>query len=923
MSALSYKKNDDIESGALDKMTVYQECQRAFAESPINARKSRKLLAKLIHLLTTGETFSEFEATGLFIAVSKLFPHKDPSLRQIVYLAIKELVPLSNNDVIMVTSSITRDVQGSSDLIYKPNAIRALARVIDGSFVQGIERLMKTAIVDRHTSVSSAALVSAYHLLPIAKDTIRRWAAEVQEAVTSQKNFPAVTLPNYAAGPAVLAPYHALSLLYELRAHDRMALIKLIQQFSGASSHLQSPNANVMLIRFIAKAANDGAHRQQLVALLERYLGHKSDMVALEAAKAVLTLRDVNSKEASTAIESLRPFLVSPRTIARFAAIRILNRFAMTNPGAVAVCNTEIQPLITDSNRSIATYAITALLKTGNEASVDKLVTQISGFMSDITDEFRIVVIDAVRSLALKFHAKKSTMLQFFGNTLRNDGGSAQYKAAVVAALFDMIRYVPDCRDTALGILCEFIEDCEYTEIVVSVLHTLGQEGPAAANPTVYIRYIYNRIVLENAFIRAAAVSALAKFALVDDASVKKSVKVLLERSLEDETDEVRDRAVIALKLLESGDQAQAKAYISPESRFSLPILEHKLALYVTGSGADFDTPFDMSSVPLITDQEAREAALKAHRETTEATPVVNGGAGRATPASAAAATSANLASKSNAHEAAIQRAEKYAAELAAIPDLAAFGTPLKSSLAVALTESETEFVVTAIKHIFPSHVVLQYDVHNTLPDAQLTNVSVVASIEDDSEELVEEFILPVDELGPDSHGTVYVALEKTEDHLAVASFENVLKFTLHDINKTTGEVSEDGDEDEYQIENLVVGAGDYLEGGFIGSFDHLWDELANNEAVDTATLSEYKGLEEAVQFLISQLSLTPLESSDEVTSSSTHTLKLFGKTLTGEKVIVQIKMAASQRTGVVVQCKARSGDEEVAELVAGFVGSL
>lgn len=74
MSALSYKKNDDIESGALDKMTVYQECQRAFAESPINARKCRKLLAKLIHLLTIGETFSEFEATGLFIAVSKLFP---------------------------------------------------------------------------------------------------------------------------------------------------------------------------------------------------------------------------------------------------------------------------------------------------------------------------------------------------------------------------------------------------------------------------------------------------------------------------------------------------------------------------------------------------------------------------------------------------------------------------------------------------------------------------------------------------------------------------------------------------------------------------------------------------------------------------------------------------------------------------------
>ena len=52
------------------------------------------------------------------------------ALRQAVYLAIKELATTAE-DVIMVTSSIMKDMQTNSDVIYRPNAIRALCRIID------------------------------------------------------------------------------------------------------------------------------------------------------------------------------------------------------------------------------------------------------------------------------------------------------------------------------------------------------------------------------------------------------------------------------------------------------------------------------------------------------------------------------------------------------------------------------------------------------------------------------------------------------------------------------------------------------------------------------------------------------------------------------------------------------------------------
>lgn len=49
-----------------------------------------------------------------------------------MYLAVKELSTTAE-DVIMVTSSIMKDMQGNLDAVYRPNAIRSLCRIIDVS----------------------------------------------------------------------------------------------------------------------------------------------------------------------------------------------------------------------------------------------------------------------------------------------------------------------------------------------------------------------------------------------------------------------------------------------------------------------------------------------------------------------------------------------------------------------------------------------------------------------------------------------------------------------------------------------------------------------------------------------------------------------------------------------------------------------
>ncbi|KIX93090.1 uncharacterized protein Z520_11147 [Fonsecaea multimorphosa CBS 102226] len=921
---MSYaKKDEDAEHSGfkLDRTSVFQDA-RLFNSSPISPRKCRTLLTKIAVLLFTGEKFPTNEATTLFFGISKLFQNKDPSLRQMVYLILKELAHTAE-DVIMSTSIIMKDMTVGSEIIYKANAIRALCRIIDATTVQGIERLIKTAIVDKSPAVSSAALVSSYHLLPIARDVVRRWQSETQEAASSAK--PGGGFLSFGGGSQTLAAantnymnqYHAIGLLYQMRAHDRMALVKMVQQY-GAAGAVKSPAGVMMLVRLAARLAEeDPSLRKLMMQMLDTWLRHKSEMVNFEAAKAICNMPDVTDAEAAQAIHVLQSFLTSPRAVTKFAAIRILHSFASFKPQAVHSANPDIEALISNSNRSIATFAITTLLKTGNEASVDRLMKQISGFMAEITDEFKITIVEAIRTLCMKFPSKQAGMLTFLSGILRDEGGY-EFKRAVVESMFDLIKFVPGSKEETLSHLCEFIEDCEFTKLAVRILHLIGVEGPKTPQPTKYIRYIYNRVVLENALVRAAAVTALAKFGVGQkDPEVKKSVEVLLTRCLDDTDDEVRDRAALSLRLMQEEDDV-ADRFIKNDSMFSLSTFEHKLVMYVTSDDKSvFAKAFDIQSVPVVSHEQA--LAEERTKKLNTATPTLKA------PSTGPVKPKVNGAAEGPAAGAAA--AQKYTQIFSRIPELAAYGPVLKSSAVVELTESETEYVVSAVKHIFKEHVVVQYDIKNTLDQTVLENVTVLASPADEEEPtLEEEFIIPATALKTNEPGVVYVAFRKIggDSAFPITTFTNVLRFTSKEIDPTTGEAEEGGYEDEYEVENLELTGADFVSPAFAGNFDHIWEGTgANGEEVsETLVLGSVKTLADATEQLSQALSLQPLDGTDVVLSNTTHTLKMYGKSVAGGRVAALVKMVHSAKAGVTVKVSVRT-DETGGGLAQGIIGAL
>lgn len=266
---------------------------------------------------------------------------------------------------------------------------------------------------------------------------------------------------------------------------------------------------------------------------------------------------------------------------------------------------------------------------------------------------------------------------------------------------------------------------------------------------------------------------------------------------------------------------------------YSLPTFEHQLVMYVTSTDkATFTAAFDVSSIPIVTQEQA--LAEERTKKLTTATPTLK-------------APTAGPPKKANgvAEAPTAAATEKYAEQLMQIPELKAYGTLLKSSLPVELSESETEYVVTAVKHVFKEHIVLQYDIKNTLPDTVLEDVTVVAT---PSEEdiLEEEFIVPAPKLATDEPGIVYVTFKNLggEYSFPITSFTNVLKFTSKEIDPTTGEPEEGGYEDEYQVEDMELTGSDYVIPTFSGSFDDVWEQTSEGEEVsETLLLSNMKGI--------------------------------------------------------------------------------
>lgn len=878
----------------LDRNLVLRET-KVFNESNVDPAKCSLVITKILYLLNQGEEFSSEEAVEIFFACTKLFLSQNVHLRRMVYLIIKQL-RVDSDSALIVVSCLSKDMTSTTDM-YRANAIRVLAKVMDVSMFNSIDRFLKQAIVDKDPFVVTSTLIAGQHMWERGVTTIiKAWANELQSALRSG---------------SPMSEYHALTLLYKIKSHDHLAVSKIVATLirKPPNGHL----AQCLVLRIIASllessGGSGGAMQQSLLSHLMNSLQDKSLQVMFEAARAVIKLSILSAVEIAPAVNVLQEFLASPIPAQRFCAVKSLSELVVRYPLIVTPCSSDLERLLTDSNRNTATLAITTLLKTGSEANVDRLMKSITSFMSEISDEFRVVMVNAIKTLCLKFPHKSQGLMAFLASALREEGGLL-FKKAIVDALIEVIDQVPESKERGLDHLCEFIEDCEFSELLVKILMMLGEKGPKCSQPAKYIRFIFNRVILETAKVRAAAISAMAKFAIAVP-SLAESIVSLMKRCLSDNDDEVRDRAVFYLNLIDKESEfytapAQASSLLANNFEASLVDLEFSLQVYLQqGENAD---AFSLSKHML---QVASDDADKQAEEEEAPGNKRKGGA-----ASASASNSKRASAGVN----------PYLEVLNSVPEFADLGKLISSSQPTELTESEAEYVVTCVKHIYPEHVVLQYNITNNMEDQCLDNVMV--EVELDNEEWAEEMAVPETRISCGENGVAFVVLQRVPTTYASGPIANTLKFELKDVED--GEVIEDdGMEDTYNLEELEVKESDFMKGeGGVGlvEFKRRWETEGNsNEQVKKYSLG-MDNLQGAVDAVLDLLGMTACENSGVVPEDArSHACNLVGSFVSPEGNMMGVLARAGFMIGksgaVSLKIAVRSENGEVNELLCGCI---
>ncbi len=71
---------------------------------------------------------------------------------------------------------------------------------------------------------------------------------------------------------------------------------------------------------------------------------------------------------------------------------------------------------------------------------------QISSFMSEISDEFKTIVVEAIQSVCIKFPRKHHVLMTFLAAMLREEGGF-EYKKAIVITIITIIEDNQDAKE--------------------------------------------------------------------------------------------------------------------------------------------------------------------------------------------------------------------------------------------------------------------------------------------------------------------------------------------------------------------------------------------------------------------------------------------------------------------------------------------
>ncbi|KAM0679264.1 Coatomer subunit gamma-1 [Binucleata daphniae] len=541
------------------------EIKEAFSKSPFLTRKATKALNLLLSYTAT-HTLKPEHAKNLFFYILRGLNSEDIFLKSLLYSA---LMQLKTSESFLAISSLTKDLNSDYSHIVKSKALLTLFVICPQQMINDFDKYVSQSLISKFENRRDAGILCCLLYCTIEKESVKKWVMNLDLARDS-----------------TIKGYHALSLL----SHTKKNLLNTIdcKKYNNA--------CNLVILNLMLLHKHSYTRFRETIKM---YLQSRDEMTLIEVCRIISKL-DEKDVYMSSVISILSGMLRSTKKHIKFAAVRTVlqyirnseevcidndennnvvfdatsyynNNYYVKNKkikthnryiNTLSVLNKEIEELLSSTNKTLSMMAITILLNTVTEETIERVLKNLPDMINDMTDTFKTVVISALLNMSKK-KEKEEIFLKFVQKCIYNKGSIEfkRYLINVLKNLSDEIQYNDKKRDGSdktfnvhmsliddiLDIFSSFIEDSPSPILTMDVLNLMGMYVGKSKNYKKYIVHVLNRLILENSYVRCAALQCL-YFISLDVKEIKERITKVFDKCKCDEDELVAEEAEFLLK---------------------------------------------------------------------------------------------------------------------------------------------------------------------------------------------------------------------------------------------------------------------------------------------------------------------------------------------------------------------------------------
>lgn len=518
---------------------VIIQIKEAFSKTPVSTRSAVKALNNAqVHMCNSRIT--EEEARNIYFYILRGLGTEDVYLRSLLYSMIL-FMRKNTKDSFLAINSLMKDLNSDTQHIIKGKGLITLFLLLPPTMTNDFEKFVTQGLVSRFEQRKDAAVIIAYLNAVLNKDDVKRWVS----TLSLVQNIP-------------MRDYHAFALFSHIKDH------KFIEKLIVDQQRSKGP-AGIVLVNLLFNISKHdvGPYVQTYI----KFMRSSDEMVALETIRMISKLNDA-SPFIDTIISVLKKGLVSKKKSVVFASIRITSALSMHN-NQISQLNKEIEDVVGNVNKTVSMMAITTLLKTGNEQTIDRLIDIIPNILEEMNDSSKIIVISALESLSLKYKSKEEAFLSFMKSSLHGKG-NVKFKRHIISVMERILIQDLSFSERILEILSNYIEDSPDCILTMDIIGFMGLYIGKSCNYKKYIVHVFNRLILDNAQVKCASLQALF-FIFNDVPEIRECIMSMMLGYADDEDDLVSNEAKFLLLKIQSGNYFfPPSPRIKPEDFFDL-----------------------------------------------------------------------------------------------------------------------------------------------------------------------------------------------------------------------------------------------------------------------------------------------------------------------------------------------------------------